>query len=282
MKKKLLFVALALASTGLFAQKQTGGEKNIEVQFSPLNASPISTNGIRLRLFNSESSAIRIGFGIGGGTTTTVNTQPFEATSSSGTDVPVDALYDYDRNFSFNIRPGYEMHFEGTDRLSPYVGAELLIGINRNSFEREFWGPNSQISVDNQQRENFEMFTMKRNEGSTVIGFGAVAGVDYYIADNLYLGAEIGFGFNRTVLRDVEVEVSDENYYIFTNDNADVLGGYVADFGDFNDVATVVDGTNNTRILENRTIVGDNSGDWKDFQWGVTFQPTIRLGWLFN
>ena len=184
MKKKIFFLALALtATTGLFAQKQTGGEKNIEVQFSPLGGSPISTNGIRFRMFNSESSAIRIGLGLGGSTVTTVNSQASEYTGA--TTVALDALYDYERSFNFNIRPGYEIHFDGTDRLSPYVGVELMFGIGRNSIEREFFGGNTQGQIDNSEVQNFAVYTLTRTEGTTMLGLGALAGVDYYIADNL-------------------------------------------------------------------------------------------------
>lgn len=286
MKKRILFLALALtATTGLFAQKQTGGEKNIEVQFSPLGGSPISTNGIRFRMFNSESSAIRVGFGLGGSTVTTVNSQPNEFTGA--TTVALDALYDYERSFNFNIRPGYEIHFDGTDRLSPYVGVELMFGIGRNSIEREFFGGNTQGQVDNAEVQNFAVYTLTRTEGSTMLGLGALAGVDYYIADNLYLGAEIGFGFQRTTLRDVEVEVSDDNAFIFSSSSAAILsplgysGNAQAD-ADFSDVVFVETSSTGVNSVAKNELVGDGSGDWKTFNWGTTFQPTIRLGWLFN
>ena len=67
MKKVILSMAVALACvTGANAQKQAGGEKNLEVQFAPLSESPVSISGIRLRIFNSESSAIRLGVNLGG------------------------------------------------------------------------------------------------------------------------------------------------------------------------------------------------------------------------
>lgn len=286
MKKKIFFLALALtATTGLFAQKQTGGEKNLEVQFSPLSGSPISSNGIRYRMFTSESSAIRIGIGLGGSKVTTVNSQASEYVGVTTT--ALDALYDYERSFNFSIRPGYEIHFDGTDRLSPYIGAELIIGIGRNSIEREFFGGNSQTQIDNNEVQNFAVYTLTRKEGTTTIGLGAVAGVDYYIADNLYLGAEIGFGLQRSTLRDAEVEVSDDNAFIFSDESAAILaplgysGNAQAD-SDFNDIVYVEVAPNGTQSVAKNELVGDGSGKWKTFNWGTTFQPTIRLGWLFN
>ncbi len=271
MKKKIFFLALALtATTGLFAQKQTGGEKNIEVQFSPLSGNPLSTNGIRFRMFNSESSAIRIGFGLGGDRVTTVRAQATEAIGSTGQTVAVDALYDYESSFNFSIRPGYEMHFDGTDRLSPYVGAELLFGIGRNSFEREFWGGNAADA----RVENYSVFSLTRTEGTTTVGLNAIAGVDYYIADNLYLGVELGFGLSRTTLRDVEVEIGDETSFLYTDAAS-------AD-DNFSDVVFVEIADNGSRSVGTREIVGDGSGDWRNFNWGTVMQSTIRLGWLFN
>lgn len=289
MKKKIFFLALALtATTGLFAQKQTGGEKNLEVQFSPLSNAPISTDGvgIRYRMFNSESSAIRIGFSVGGDKFSTVNSQATEYTGGT-TIVPLDALYDYESSFNFSIRPGYEMHFDGTDRLSPYVGAELIFGIGRNTIEREFLGGNTQTQIDNQEVQNFSVFTMTRKEGSTTVGLRALAGVDYYIADNLYLGAEIGFGLDRTTLKDVEVEVSDDNAFIFSSGSSAILsplgysGNAQAD-SDFSDVVFVETSASGVNSVAKNELVGDGSGDWKSFSWGPVFQPTIRLGWLFN
>jgi hypothetical protein len=80
MKKTILFFAFALMTmTGIFAQKQTGGEKNLEVAFAPLGGNPVSMSGIRLRLFNSEASAIRIGLFLGGSTTKDVTAQAEES-----------------------------------------------------------------------------------------------------------------------------------------------------------------------------------------------------------
>lgn len=273
MKKKIFFIALALtATTSMFAQKQTGDEKNLEVQFAPLGGSPVSISGIRFRMFNSENTAIRVGLNLGGSTTTTVNSQSFED-NSTGAAVVIPELYDTDKATNFSLRLGYEKHFDGTDRLSPYVGAELAFGIGRTKFEREYFGPNTQAQVDNNEVANFATWTATRSEGTTTIGLNAVAGFDFYISDALYLGAEIGFGFQRSTLKDVEVELSDESAFIFRP--------FDGDYGDFTDVVSVVS-NNGSNTVEYATIVGDGSGDFKTFNWGPVFQPTLRLGWLFN
>lgn len=230
MKKVILSIAIAFAAAvSADAQKQTGGEKNLEVQFAPLGGNPVSISGIRLRLFNSEASAIRIGFNIGG-------TSSSEITQEADNDTDALELSSTDKTFNFSIRPGYEKHFAGTDRLSPYVGAELLIGIARTT-----------EIVEDQYADNGgdqQMLTTTTKGGTTTFGINAVAGTDFYFADNIYLGAEIGFGFSRS--KDGESETTYEN----------APDGF----------------EDSTSILNNQT----NSG------WGPNFQGTLRLGWLFN
>jgi hypothetical protein len=229
MKKVALFFAFAVACvSGAFAQKQTGGEKNLEVMFAPLGGNPISMNGIRLRLFNSESTAIRIGLFIGGNSTETI-------TQDADNDIDALELIDTDKEFNLSLRPGFEKHFAGTDRLSPYIGGELLIGINNTTTETM-----TQYDDDGDPAS----YTTISKGGSSTFGLNLVAGTDFYFADNIYLGAEIGFGFSRT--KDKENETS----YVDAPDG-------------FDDATSTVD---------NQTMVA----------WGPNFQGTIRLGWLFN
>jgi len=275
MKKVILFFALALACvTGAIAQKQTGGEKNLEVQFAPLGGSPISIDGIRLRIFTSESSAVRLRIGLGGTKNTTVNQQEFTTAGSDGQDVTIPALYDTDKTFNFSIRPGYEIHMAGTDKLSPYVGAELFLGVKSATLDREYYGPNKTgIGA-----EDFALYNITRKNGSSTIGFNLVAGVDYYIADNIYLGAELGFGLMRTKTKDVETEVSSSDALLLNDDFLNRTGDFSDENGDFNQ-AILSDDENS---VEFKTIVGDGSGAFKTFGWGPSFQSTIRLGWIFN
>jgi opacity protein-like surface antigen len=231
MKKAILFVACALMTmTGAFAQKQSGGEKNLEVAFAPLGGNPVSISGIRFRTFNSEASAIRVGLFLGGTTDKTVTMQ---AEESGDPDQP--ELYTTDRSMSISIRPGYEKHFAGTDRLSPYVGAELAITLNNMSTEEEMW------TVINSDGDT-GVATTTTKDGSTTFGVNLLAGTDFYFADNIYLGAEMGFGFQSTSNKDTEVEVEG----IDDAENPDPL------------------------------INGGSSA------WGPNVQGTLRLGWLFN
>jgi hypothetical protein len=80
-----------------------------------------------------------------------------------------------------------------------------------------------------------------------------VAGTDFYFADNIYLGAELSFGFASTRQADTVTEVSDTDAYRLANG-----------------------------IPQNDDVEFDPFLNGSNSKWGPDFQGTIRLGWLFN
>ncbi|MBL7942027.1 MAG: hypothetical protein JNM00_04640 [Flavobacteriales bacterium] len=245
MKKSILFLALALLMSIDYAtaQKQVGSDKNFEFTFAPLGGNPVGIQGIRLRSFNSDGTgAIRLGLYIGGMTDVTVNTQP----GMIEEDQP--ELLTTDKSFNFSIRPGYEKHFEGTDRLSPYVGGEIFIGMGSTSTETEYYSTN-----DFDDADNYVVWTDTQTDGDMTIGLNILAGFDFYFHDNIYLGAEMGFGFQSTNIKDGEYEVSDLDAFKIYN-------GIPED----------------TDVEFDPTINGKNSA------WGPNVQGTLRLGVLIN
>ena len=258
-----MFIALVATSVvGAQAQKFQGGEKNLEVNFSPLSANPIGIDGIRFRMFNSESSAIRVGFSVSGGKVTEVMSQAVPSEIDAKVTIP--ELYSTDKSFGFSLRPGYEKHFAGTDRLSPYVGAELIFAMTSKTYTEEYHTGNSAANIGDPA--NHSTWTAERKDGTTTFGLNAVAGADFYFADNFYLGVELGLGFQNVKQKDVEISVSDENAWL--------LSGQV----------THVDGflsENAAGKMEIATIIGDGTGKYKNSAWGPNFQSTLRLGWLF-
>ncbi len=282
MKKVIFVLAIALVSvTGAVAQKQTGGEKNLEVQFTPLGGSPIGINGIRFRMFNSESSAIRIGLSVGGTNTKTVWSQQFKVDGSDAdalADVTIPELYDTQKSFNFSIRPGYEKHFAGTDRLSPYMGGEIIFAMGKDTHEKEFHNANNILDVG--KAENWQTWTMTTTQGTTTIGVNLLGGVDFYFADNIYMGAEVGFGFQNKKFKDKETEASSADAWKQSGTVSDLFpdGSLPMDDSEFNQAVWNNDGTQ----LEYRTIIGDDKKNFQQKGWGPTFQSTIRLGWLFN
>lgn len=184
MKKTLLVAAFALAGSFAFAQKPSAGNKTAEVNLNfQTGTAPIGYNlpaELRLRYFLADNSAVRIRFGVlstSAKSSVTNGTNTSDITDKSG--------------LGFSITPGYEMHFEGTSKLSPYAGAQLGISVSGKA-SREVTnanvsnpGPGS-ITVDD---------TYKKTDGSTFgLNLGLMMGADYYITDGVFLGAEFGLG----------------------------------------------------------------------------------------
>ena len=67
---------------------------------------------------------------------------------------------------TMNINLGYERHMSGTDKMSPYLGAGLGF---------------SSSNLDGDRTYDF--------------GLNMLAGMDYYIVQNIYLGLELGLTF---------------------------------------------------------------------------------------
>lgn len=241
-----MIVAAALLTVGsVSAQKQTGGENNLEVNFTPLGGSPISLNALRYRKFTSENSAVRVSLFVGSSSDKTVTDQEGGLSAENPTSP---ALYMWDRSFDLTIRPGYEMHFDGTDRLSPYIGAEIDFGIGSTSTEEEFWSPDSATAVE--LSDNVQ-WSKTEKDGFVRFGINLLAGFDFYFADNIYLGGELGFGFANTSMRDTEIETDNQQAWGLT------VGDIDADLPD---------------PIENGST----------FNVGPNVNGAIRLGFLFN
>ncbi len=197
--KKLFILAVAACFAGSAMQaqdvlKQTGGEKNIEVLFAPFGGSPVSISGIKFRSFTTATEAIRgevfLGFG---------RTLDIDDVLDNGDEVTTTRS-----TFDVTVAGGIEFHLPGTDRLSPYYGGFLQLGLGRESRVSDEIGFNSDFEpiIDGES---------SRTDGFFSIGVFGVGGFDYYFAHNIYLGAEIGFGVNFTSMFDTQFESTQGN-----------------------------------------------------------------------
>ena len=212
--KKILLVALgvSLFMVPAQAQKQAGGEKNLQVLFAPLGGSPISLNGISFRKFNGDgTSAWRVNLFIGLTNKKEVVIQASDTShySQSAGNVTYGLNPEGDKKTSgmtISIRPGYEMHMAGTEKLSPYWGAELLFSTTSSTIETDTVDHTTNTNTGAAISVPYAVYTKKRtgDGASTTFGLNIIAGCDYYIAKNLSLGAEIGFGFSTTSMPDIE------------------------------------------------------------------------------
>jgi hypothetical protein len=88
----------------------------------------------------------------------------------------------YRSTFGLSIAPGIEKHFAGTNRLSPYIGADLPIGFMTSKYENE------EVTIKNAHNR----YGAERAYFN--VGLRGLAGVDFYVAPRFYLGFEVGTG----------------------------------------------------------------------------------------
>lgn len=279
MKKAIvLFMAVffCLAGTEVFAQKQMGDEMNLELQFAPLGGTPMGISGLRFRKFLSETSAFRVNLFLGGTTESNPTADAGDITLIvAGDDVLNGSrLNTIDRTFDFSIRPGYEIHFDGTDRLSPYVGVEVEFATGSTTTEDERFSYTGSIENDQVNVNGTADWVHTTKQSHTRLGFNLVAGFDFYFVDNLYLGGELGFGWGRTTMGDVEYSWDNDNAYFMR-----VSGGssITATQGDDTEYYLPGGGGNNLLGLGDDPEMG---GSMSAF--GPTVNGRIRLGYLFN
>lgn len=125
---------------------------------------------IKGRYFKEDGKAYRALVFLAAGSTTD---------NSSGDEVKTS-------NTGLGLGFGIEKHFEGTDRLSPYVGGDAIIGFSSQKTTTTPSGGGSVVEV--------------KGPGTFRIGVRGVFGADYYFAQKLYLGVEAGLGlfYNST------------------------------------------------------------------------------------
>lgn len=152
-------------------------------------------NQIKLRYFNNDLSALRIAF------TFNTNNQNVEELNPYGQNSY--NYKDHRTSTTVGLNFGYEKHFTGTKRLSPYIGIDLALSnksssqtssINNNETKvKGAWMSNTQNGFSYDERAYFSY------------GLNLVSGFDFYIAQNFYFGYELGFGFNKISFKDIEV-----------------------------------------------------------------------------
>lgn len=172
------------------AIKPVAGEVTMEANVSLLNGGVSlsnSLNQLRGRYFLSDNMAIRLGINL-----------------SYNSDAPRPEVES--RTMEFSLAPGIEKHFAGTNRLSPYVGADLLFGFKSVHFEDETdrGGGIDRIEIDGSLDNG-------NNRGHFLVGLAGVAGCDFYVARHLYFGYELGLELSSTKLSEVETTTTFDN-----------------------------------------------------------------------
>lgn len=199
MKKSFLLLALIIIAGFGFSQnndqelKATSGITT-DVNFSPFNSNDqaIGLESINVRWFIQPKLALRLG----------VQANYF-SDKYDNEETGFNNLVAGSSTFLFGFLPGIEYHFEGTNRLSPYVGAEIY-----------FFNFSAQAHAES---DGDEFYTINgatdggdggfENRAYNEFGLSANAGFDYYFSKNIYVGAEFGYGFSYFQYNKVEETV---------------------------------------------------------------------------
>ncbi|AOM76936.1 hypothetical protein [Pedobacter steynii] len=186
MKKVLLFLGMAICGVAANAQdfKPVAGDVTTEFGLTGgINDTDFKLNDgaalLRFRYFNKEKVAYRLGFNV---SSTNDKTNAFGTGANEGkkgtfTEKATKVL----------INLGIEKHFAGTDRLSPYVGGDILFGTGTTKTTADNTTAKGAAYADG-------VFNEVKGPGYVSIGLRGVVGADYYIAKRLYLGVEAGLG----------------------------------------------------------------------------------------
>ncbi len=149
----LTIVAVSLSSAA-FAQKPAKGAITGEVQLNfQTGTAPIgiTASALNFRYFFADDMAARLKFGV--------------LSSSSKPDGGEKVT-----SSTIIFSPGVEKHFAGTEKLSPYAGAELSISSGKDEYKTK----------------------------TSSFGLGIIIGADYYFVPSVYVGGEISYGFSSS------------------------------------------------------------------------------------
>lgn len=203
MKKTILSLALVAMGVAAFAQKPAAGDKTVEFNLNfqtgggAVNygnaANALGSPELRFRYFMADDMAVRLKVGIGSSATSTKTSANVGGTDITNTNK-------VSSGFAFSIAPGIEKHFAGTDKLSPFVGAELPI-----AFIGSATNENDKADLGGTIADNNSSKTVTGSRFA--IGLNLVLGSDYYFTDAVYLGVEGGLGiFNITSTGDGTID----------------------------------------------------------------------------
>ena len=211
----VFLISIALAQKPMAECFTLETQLNFQTGTAPVN---IFTPNLRVRYFITDELAARLQFAFLSEKSVITVTENADGTGGDGSATLSSS--------QFTFRPGIEKHFTGTNRLDPYIGAEINIQIAN---AKETW-----------DQADFDGFDYYYEEGTTLdltggwafmdptwsagstIGVNVLGGFDFYITEHLYLGGELGWGFYSFNGKDAEAtEVFGGNTftYISTGDN---------------------------------------------------------------
>ena len=200
-----LFV-LSFSNNIVNAQKSKEGNVGnlaFELQINPLNINTdmFSVDALtgRYTLRNGDNLRVELTFGMAfdnGRANLTIpnrDNYPSIADYESALETYNYALKSYDKTCQghFGINLGYEHFFNKSERLRPYVGAQ--VGLTKNFVSQHTMRYSQSYSGTNWYwvEQIYKNCDANNNVAALLISIGAFTGVDFYIYEGLYIGAEL-------------------------------------------------------------------------------------------
>ena len=153
------------------------------------------TPSLRFRYFvdNNIAARLQFGFGDGMGTPMSLEERFYENADGSGGEGTREV-----NSMSWNAQIGGEYHFAGTQKFSPYGFAAVNLGVGSRV---ETWDQADGGSY-------VEGLTAEIEAGFNRFGLSGGLGMEFYPLENIYIGLELGIGWNRQNFADTEITQS--------------------------------------------------------------------------
>jgi hypothetical protein len=207
--KKLMFTLaiVSVAFTSVQAQKQLGGEHNVEASFNPFADNPIDASVIKYRKFLDDDAAVRVVLGLNNSNESWL-VLPAEQMRTGYDQAQINNpdLFLTNQSSQWNLSVGYEKHFNGMDALSPYVAFQAGYGSSSVTLTRDHYSAvglsQDPLITDGYwvaefQPELWQAWSYSNEVKSTHLNLDLIFGADYYFSDAIYVGFETGLRFQN-------------------------------------------------------------------------------------
>ena len=182
MKKLIVLAGAVVLSSSVFAQKPTSSDAKYSLEgninYNGTDGFSWTAPNLRARYFVNDNIAARVQLGLSSTSDKNFAYENPDGTGNKGTII--------DKTSAWRMELGAEYHLGGTEKMSPYFMGGLLFGGTTATLK----GTDVDLSDNYKSGDKYSDVTKSSN-----IGFAIGAGMDYYVADNLYLGLELGWGW---------------------------------------------------------------------------------------
>lgn len=230
--KSIMFVLLTFFVGLVYAQdiavqkdntlKPGKGNFVTELNFNPFQGNLSlnnSINQIKGRYYIDDKLVLRLGLGL----------SVVDSAISYGNPYGAESYYNSNnrKSTAIDINIGLEKHFKGTGRLSPYIGIDLSYGTK--SASQNIVTTPYEMDIKNgwmeliyfQSGSGFYSSTQIVANAYNRFGAFAVAGFDFYMAKNFFVGYEFNLGYFKTNFKSPDITVTGQNpgYSSYVSEN---------------------------------------------------------------